>query len=103
MIKRILMLVLVLATVFSVAACTTNPPEECTAHVDANADGKCDVCEAVVEPEEKPEEKPVEALTLIEDGKAKFQIVTASTISSGANTKKAIDGLGKALKGSISR
>ena len=97
MIKRILMLVLALTMVFAIAACST-PPTECTAHVDENADGKCDVCEAVVEPQEKPEEKPAEQLVLIEDGKAKFQIVTATTFVSNANTKKALDTLSKKLK-----
>ena len=44
--KKVLIFILTLALTLGLASCLgDNPPEECTAHVDENNDGKCDVCD----------------------------------------------------------
>jgi hypothetical protein len=45
--KRIILLILAFALVFSLASCGGDT--ECTEHTDANTDGKCDTCGAEVE------------------------------------------------------
>jgi len=58
----------------------------CDEHTDGDDDGKCDVCGTAVE-NEKPQGG--DTLTLIENGEAKFRIVTGRSI--GTATRKAID------------
>ena len=44
--KKLLTLILAVALIFSLSSCFLFGDTECTEHVDANEDGKCDVCEA---------------------------------------------------------
>jgi hypothetical protein len=47
--KKLLVLILALALCFALASCGGgNDP--CTEHIDADANGKCVVCDATVEP-----------------------------------------------------
>lgn len=56
--KKIIALILSIVCVFTLVACGDEP---CTEHVDANTDGKCDVCEATVDiPEEETTVGPKE-------------------------------------------
>ena len=103
--KRILILLLSLTLVFAFVSCggsEDNPPApECTEHVDANTDGKCDTCGATVEipaPEctEHTDantdgkcdkcgaavEIPETVIKLIEDGVANFNFVFGAGINS---------------------
>ena len=74
--RNLLILILSLVLVFSLFACDD---EKCTEHIDKNKDLKCDVCGEAVEqsPPSGGGGDEGEAMTLIENGKAKFQIVCA--------------------------
>ena len=92
------LIALLLCAVFCLGATSClgdNPPEECTAHVDENKDGKCDVCEAAVEPEKEPEAEPG-SVTLIDGGEAKFQLVVSKG-SGGSSVQKAVKTLVETL------
>lgn len=93
--KALFAMLLCFVLCFAICACGDTPPTECTAHVDENKDGKCDVCEAVIEPEGEPEED-VKEITLIESGEAKFQLVVSKN-SGGSNVQKAVKGIVTAL------
>ena len=75
--KKIFILLLTLTLCLSLFACggDTDP---CTEHVDADANGKCDNCDAAVEPEGGSEggEGNADVLELIKGGAATFQIVS---------------------------
>ena len=81
--KKILILFLVLTLGLALVACGGDDTT-CTSHVDANADGKCDNCEAAVEPENNgtgdggTETTDIE---LVKDGSATFQIVSTEDTS----------------------
>ena len=93
---KVLLLMLALVMTFGAVACGNTPPEECTAHVDENADGKCDVCEKVVEPEKKPEEDTSKkSVELIKDGEATFHFVVSGELGSSV---KEVDNLIKDMK-----
>ena len=64
--------------------------DECTEHVDSDADGKCDACGAAVKLPEDDDPAPVASeLTFIEDGKATFQIVISKNSSNSIVQKAA--------------
>ena len=87
--KKLLVLFLVLTLGFALVACGGGD-EPCTEHVDANADGKCDNCEAAVEPDEGNGggTTPTGSVELIKNGSATFRVVT---------TRDTADALGKTL------
>lgn len=94
--KRLLLLLLCAVTVLGAVACGDIPPAECTAHVDADKNGKCDVCDKDVPPEEKPEEEDEsKSIELIKDGEVQFQFVVSSELGSSV---KAVDDLIKDMK-----
>lgn len=101
--KRILCAFLISILCLVLFSCLGGGPEECTAHVDENKDGKCDVCEAVVEKPEDDTEDGSE-LILIEGGEAKFQLVISKSSSNSVVQKAAksivdaLDGVGVEIK-----
>ncbi len=82
--KRTLLLLFVsISILFSLLSCGGDD-QHCTEHVDANADGKCDTCDAAVEPDDGGEDDKGEAdaLELVKDGDALFSVLVASNASS---------------------
>jgi hypothetical protein len=72
--KKILILLLTLTLAFGLFACGGDGGKDpCTACVDENGDGKCDVCE-----KDMPKE-PTQSLLLIEEGYPNFQFVVPSS------------------------
>ena len=85
-ITKLFMLLLTLTLAFSLFACGgggSDDGDKCDECVDANNDGKCDVCG-----EEIPEE-PAADIALIEDGVPNFSIVLGSGIST--DVRKYVD------------
>ena len=83
--KKLLILFLILTLGFVLVACggDTDP---CTEHVDADANGKCDNCDADVEPEDDGGDNggnTADAIELIKNGSATFTIVSTEDTSSG--------------------
>ena len=76
--KKILAFLLVISCMFACAAVLTAcGDDECTEHVDANGDNKCDNCEADVTPEpQPPEDKP----PVVEDKRPDFVSALAATV-----------------------
>ena len=80
--KKLLVLLLALTLCFALIACGGDTP--CTEHVDADANGKCDNCDATVEPQGGEQEGGTESADLIElvkNGSATFQIVSTEDMS----------------------
>ena len=80
--KKILVLFLVLTLGLALVACGGSDP--CTEHVDADSNGKCDVCDAAVEPDDGGDEgngDTGDGLVLVTDSKTKFAVVTANSLS----------------------
>ena len=82
--KKLFILILALIILLSLAACGADPT--CTDHVDADANGKCDVCDAALEPEggEGGETEGGEGLVLVSGGKTGFAVVCANSLSGKA-------------------
>lgn len=79
--RNIFVLLLSLVLVFSLFACDD---ETCAEHIDKNKDLKCDICgEALEAPPNDGDGDDSESLMLIENGKAKFQIVSSAIKTSG--------------------
>ena len=93
--KRILAIITAVLLLFAFSSClgSTPPETECTGdHVDADENGRCDICDAALETEKEPEEdkeKENGELALIKDGEALFQIVVAKDSSSSTFQKAA--------------
>ena len=79
----ILAILLVMTLGLSLVACGGETP--CTEHVDADANGKCDTCDATVEPQGGDEGNGGTATTgsveLVKNGSATFRIVSTEQIS----------------------
>ncbi len=79
--KKIILLILALTLCFALAACGGDAT--CTEHVDADANGKCDNCDAAVEPDEGGNgggDTTGEDLVMVTDSKTQFAVVIASNI-----------------------
>ncbi len=83
-----LVFVLMISALFTVVSCGDEPPTEDCLHADGNADGRCDLCDALMEAEEM--------IDLIRDGEVKFQFVLAQTVP--AMVGKTIDTLTKTFQ-----
>ena len=77
--RTLLLLVLSVFMIFSLLSCGGDDAT-CTEHVDSDANGKCDVCDATVEPEGGDEGDGNEAsdVVLVKDGDALFSVLVAS-------------------------
>jgi hypothetical protein len=82
--KKLLVLFLALTLCFALVACGGDT-DTCTEHVDADANGKCDNCDATVEPEGGDEQgggtQTPGAIELVKNGAATFQIVSTEDTS----------------------
>ena len=90
----IIALMLVLTLGISLVSCGGDPA--CTEHVDADANGKCDVCDAALEPENGGEQgggtETAGDITLVEGGAAKFTVDESNDVQNA---------LGKTLTGFV--
>ncbi len=77
--KKILVFILALTLCFALIACGETP---CTEHVDADANGKCDNCDATVEPAGGDEvgggTQNADSLELVKGDSATFQVIYTS-------------------------
>ena len=76
--KKLLVLLLALTLCFALIACGGDTT--CTDHVDADANGKCDNCDATVEPqggEQGGGTQSPDSIDLVKGGSANFQIIYA--------------------------
>ena len=87
--KKLLCILLASLLFISFVSCGDDPPVACTEHVDANADARCDVCDAELDPAEPEEPADDDSVTLIEDGVAKFKLVVSKNNSSSTIQKAA--------------
>ena len=89
--RKLFVLLLALTLCFALIACGGDDVT-CTSHVDADANGKCDSCDAPVEPQGGGEGNGgtanADAIELVKSGEATFQIVS---------TKETSDFVGKNL------
>ncbi len=76
----ILAIMLVLTIGVSLVAC--GPDTTCTEHVDSDANGKCDNCDATVEPEGNGGGNTSGTVELVKGGAATFQIVSSGDTAS---------------------
>ncbi len=72
--KKIIILLLVLTLGFALVACGGDTT--CTEHVDADANGKCDNCDAAVEPDDNGNGNATGSIELVKNGSATFTIVS---------------------------
>ena len=78
--KKLLVILLALTLCFALFACGGDTP--CTEHVDADKNGKCDLCGADVEPEDEGGNGDTGAdLVLVSGKKTAFAVVSASSLS----------------------
>ena len=82
--KRLLILLLALTLCFALIACGGDTP--CTEHVDADQNGKCDNCDAIVEPQGGGDEgnggtQSPDSLELVKGDSASFQIIYTDATS----------------------
>ncbi len=82
--KRALLLLFVSISILCLLISCGGGNDPCTEHVDANADGRCDACDAVVEPDDGDEGDGTEtgAVELVKDGDALFSVLVASNAPS---------------------
>ncbi len=80
--RTLLLLLLSLSIIFSLLSCGGDEVT-CTEHVDSDANGKCDVCDATVEPNTGNEGGGNESadIVLVKDGDALFSVLVASNAS----------------------
>ena len=81
--KTLALLLISILVIFSLISCGGDTP--CTEHVDADANGKCDNCDATVEPQGGDEGNGGDAgsdVVLVKDGDALFSVLVASSASS---------------------
>ena len=79
--KRFILLILALTLTLALFACGGDTP--CTDHVDADGNGKCDVCDAKIESEGGDEGGNSDTgtdLVLVSDKKTQFAVVVYGTI-----------------------
>ena len=76
--KKVLIFILALALCFAFVACGDDTT--CTEHVDADANGKCDNCDAAVEPDEGGN-GTASSIELVKNGAATFTIVSTEDTS----------------------